>query len=122
MSRYSLPGLALAGLLVAVPLRAASAPPVLDEQALAARIDHWIDTRLEKEKVPPAPPADDAEFFRRLSLDLNGRIPSYFQLIDFLDDTRQDRRRLWIDELMDGADNAGLYCQVQSTALRRPRP
>jgi hypothetical protein len=119
MSRYSLPGLVLAGLLFAVPPRASCAPPVLDEQVLAARIDSWIDARLEKEKVPPAPPADDTEFFRRLSLDLNGRIPSYSQLIDFLDDTRQDKRRLWIEELMDGADNAGLYVQHFSHFWRR---
>ena len=61
----------------------------------------------------------DAEFFRRLSLDLNGRIPSYSQLADFLDDTRKDRRRLWIDELMDGPDNAPLYVQHFTHFWRR---
>ena len=114
MSRYALPGLALAGLLIAAPPRANGAPAVLDEQALSERIDQLIDERLAKEKVPPAPPADDAEFFRRLSLDLNGRIPSYSQLADFLDDTRKDRRRLWIDELMGGADNG------RTNTSRRP--
>jgi hypothetical protein len=119
MSRYTLPGLALAGLLFAAPPRANCAPAVLDEQALSGRIDQLIDERLAKEKVPPAPPADAAEFFRRLSLDLNGRIPSYSQLADFLDDTRKDRRRLWIDELMDGADNAPLYVQHFTHFWRR---
>jgi hypothetical protein len=119
MSRSTLTGLVLAGLLFAAPPRANSAPAVLDEQALAARIDQLIDERLAKEKVPPAPPAGDAEFFRRLSLDLNGRIPSYSQLADFLDDTRKDRRRQWIDELMDGADNAPLYVQHFTHFWRR---
>jgi hypothetical protein len=119
MSRSTLPGLALAGLLFAAPQRAESAPGALGEQALAARIDQRIDERLAKEQVPPAPPAGDAEFFRRLSLDLNGRIPSYSQLADFLDDTRTDKRRLWIDELMDGADNAPLYVQHFTHFWRR---
>jgi hypothetical protein len=111
--------LVLAGLLFAAPVWADSTPAVLDEQALAARIDHWIDERLAREKVPPAPPTDDAEFFRRLSLDLNGRIPSYSQLADFLDDPRKDRRRRWIDELIDGADNAPLYARHFTHFWRR---
>jgi hypothetical protein len=48
---------------------------------------------------PPAR-ADDAEFFRRLSLDLLGRTPSITELQDFLDDDRADKRSLWIDELL----------------------
>jgi hypothetical protein len=119
MPRYLPPGLVLAGLLFAAPSRAASAPVVLDAPALAARIDHWIDARLAKEKVPPAPPAEDAEFFRRLSLDLNGRIPSYAQLADFLDDPRKDKRRLWIDELLDGPENASLYVRHFTHFWRR---
>jgi hypothetical protein len=95
------------------------ADAVLDAQALSIRIDKLIDERLAKEKVPPAPIADDAEFFRRLSLDLNGRIPSYSQLADFLDDTREAKRRLWIDELMDGRDNAPFYVQHFTHFWRR---
>lgn len=67
----------------------------------------------------PAALADDAEFFRRLSLDLNGRIPSLAQPADFLDDTRADKRRLWIDELVDGSDNAPLFVQHFTHFWRR---
>ena len=38
------------------------------------RIDALIDQQFREAGVPAAPLADDAEFFRRLSLDLNGRI------------------------------------------------
>jgi hypothetical protein len=117
MIRYSLCLLLLAGLLTQDKAR--GAPPVLDAQGLADRIDGFIEQRLKKEQIPPAPVADDAEFFRRLSLDLNGRVPSYAQLADFLDDTRKDRRRLWIDELMDGPDNAPLYVQHFTHFWRR---
>jgi Protein of unknown function (DUF1553)/Protein of unknown function (DUF1549) len=77
--------------------------PVLDEQAMAARIDQLLSTRWA-DKVKPAARADDAEFFRRLSLDLNGRIPSITHLKDFLDDTRPNKRAIWVNKLMDGRD------------------
>ena len=41
------------------------------------------------------------------------------QLADFLDDTRSDKRRLWIDELLDGPDNAPLYVQHFAHFWRR---
>jgi hypothetical protein len=111
--------LVVAGLLSLGLQSACGVPPVQDAPALSARIDELIGVRLGEEKVPPAPPADDAEFFRRLSLDLNGRIPSLAQLADFLDDTRPDKRRLWIDELLDGPDNAPLYVRHFTHFWRR---
>src|SRR5205807_1941288 len=96
---------------------------VLSPEEMAARINlyiaaRWEEVRAEKTEVRPAPPADDAEFFRRLSLDLNGRIPSITQLTDFLDDTREDKRRLWADELMQGRDNQDLYVNHFATYWR----
>src|SRR4051812_17308051 len=46
---------------------------VLDAAALAARIDAAVNARLAERGVKPAPRADDAEFLRRVSLDLTGR-------------------------------------------------
>src|SRR5262245_12058004 len=43
---------------------------------LAERIDRLIDAKLTAEKVPASPQADDAEFLRRVSLDITGVIPS----------------------------------------------
>ena len=117
---YPSSALVLTGLLTLEPdssLRRAN--PYKVPGLFSARIDELIGLRLAKEKIPPAPPADDAEFFRRLSLDLNGRIPSLTQLVDFLDDTRTDKRRLWVDELLDGPDNASLYVQHFAHFWRR---
>src|SRR5262249_32853303 len=50
--------------------------------------------------VQPAAVADDAEFFRRVSLDLVGRIPSITEIRDFLDDDRPDKRQLWVDRML----------------------
>ena len=99
--------------------KAQGASPVRDARAMSARIDELIAARLARQGVPAAPRAEDAEFFRRLSLDLNGRIPSVAQLRDFLDDTRADKRRLWIEELLAGRDNAGLYVNHFTNVWRR---
>jgi hypothetical protein len=119
MVRCPRSALILAGLLSLGLESACAAPPVLDARALSARIDERIGVRLAQEKIPPAPLADDAEFFRRLSLDLNGRIPALPQLMDFLDDPRPDKRRLWIDELLDGSANAPLYVRHFTHFWRR---
>ena len=119
MSRCASSALVLTGLLTLGLTRAFATPPEPDAQALSARIDDLIGLHLAKEEIPPAPPADDAEFFRRLSLDLNGRIPAVTQLVDFLDDTRSDKRRLWVNELLDSPDNAPLYVQHFTHFWRR---
>src|ERR1700728_3035913 len=85
-------------------VQAESPAPLLDEQALAARIDQLLSARWTDKGVKPAARADDAEFFRRLSLDLNGRIPSITHLKDSLDDARPNKRQIWVNKLMDGRD------------------
>lgn len=91
----------------------------LDAKALAARIDERIGTRLAKDGVPAAPLAEDAEFFRRLSLDLNGRIPAIVQLRDYLDDRRPNKRHAWVQELIEGRENEPLYIAHFANAWRR---
>src|SRR5262245_55135951 len=95
---------------LALLLLAVASPAFADDAAkLSSRIDELIAAKWAKAKVEPAPDADDAEFFRRLALDLTGRIPSLALARDFLDDDRPDKRRLWADELLDGPDFADRY-------------
>ena len=61
-----------------------------DAAALAALIDRHVEARLRAERVPPAGPADDAEFLRRVYLDLHGVVPTAEQAARFLADTRPD--------------------------------
>jgi Protein of unknown function (DUF1553)/Protein of unknown function (DUF1549) len=92
MKSLWLPAVLLA---LAPALRAADS----DVEQLAAKIDERIAGAWGKE-VKPARIADDAEFFRRVHLDLAGRIPSVTAARDFLDDTRPDKRRLWVDRIL----------------------
>jgi hypothetical protein len=73
---------------------------LLDAEALSAKIDQLIAAEWAAKGATPAPLADDAEYFRRLSLDITGRTPSITLLKDFMDDPRPDKRRLWVDILM----------------------
>lgn len=79
-----------------------------DVRALAARIDQRIAAAWGAD-VKPAPAADDAEFFRRVHLDLAGRIPSVTEVRDFLEDDRPDKRRLWVDRILAGDPDDSSY-------------
>src|SRR5262245_46826964 len=56
-------------------------------EPLHVRIDRLIE---KKPDFTPAPPAGDAEFLRRIYLDLIGRIPSVAQAKEFLADSSAD--------------------------------
>src|SRR5262249_25804796 len=51
----------------------------------------------------------DAEFFRRVHLDLAGRIPSVTEVRDFLEDDRPDKRRLWVDRILQADPDDSSY-------------
>lgn len=72
----------------------------LNAAALAALIDRHIDTRLKAEGIRPAGTADDAEFLRRVYLDLHGVVPTAEQAARFLDDPDANRRTRLIDTLL----------------------
>jgi hypothetical protein len=70
-----------------------------DVEALAAKIDERIAAAWPSD-LKPAPVTGDAEFFRRVHLDLAGRIPSVTEARDFLDDDRPNKRRLWVERIL----------------------
>jgi hypothetical protein len=74
---------------------------VLDAQALAAHIDQLLASRWAAQAVKPAALAEDAEFLRRVYLDLAGRIPPVREVDDFLKDTRADKRQRLVERLLD---------------------
>lgn len=79
-----------------------------DPAAVARLIDQEIQKKLDAGKVKASPLADDAEFLRRVYLDLTGRIPTAEKAAAFLDSKNPDKRRLLIDELLT-SPNYGQY-------------
>jgi len=63
-------------------------------------IDAEIMKKLEEAKIPTSPLADDAEFLRRVYLDLTGRIPTCEQTVNFLKNRDPYKRTKLIDELL----------------------
>lgn len=84
-----------------VPEKPALSPAVRDALALAARIDQLIENRWKEQDVKPSSRADDAEFLRRVYLDIAGRIPRVAEVREFLDDTSSDKRVRVVEKLLD---------------------
>lgn len=72
----------------------------LDAQQLARHVDARIDEALRKEGLPASPSASDAEFIRRLWLDLHGVIPPADRVAAFLAAASPDKRAQLIDEAL----------------------
>jgi hypothetical protein len=71
--------------------------PTLSPQQV---VDHYIDACLKEAGLTPAPPADDANFLRRLTLDLVGRIPTVEETHAFLASSDANKRVALIERLM----------------------
>lgn len=63
-------------------------------------IDRFVGQKLEKAGVQAAPLTDDLAFLRRVTLDIQGVVPTPEQLRAFRADQRPDRRRRLIDQLL----------------------
>lgn len=102
--RIRLVWLAGLALLLAVGPAPAAGPPrstPSDVQALAEKIDALLAQRWDSAGATPAPRADDAEFLRRVYLDLSGRIPTVAEARSFLADKRADKRTRLVAEILD---------------------
>ncbi|HEX7446188.1 MAG TPA: DUF1549 and DUF1553 domain-containing protein [Pirellulales bacterium] len=84
----------------------------LDAAELAARIDEILAADWQVSQVSVAPPADDAEFLRRVYLDIAGKIPSVAEAREFLDDTRPDKRRRLTEDLVNRGSFAAHFANV----------
>jgi hypothetical protein len=68
--------------------------------ALSRRIDAYIARKCAEAGVVPAPRAEDTVYFRRLYLDLAGKIPSLLDSRDFVQNPDPDKRWFWTEQLL----------------------
>lgn len=98
---------------------ATKAAPAGASEASVERLTHAIDTafdRFWKENgITPATLADDAEFLRRASLDIMGRIPSPTEVRTFLAGKDPKKRAKVVDEMLGRTG----YLNHFSTVLRQ---
>ena len=74
-----------------------------EARTLAATIDRFLAAKWAEAKIQPAVPADDAEFLRRVSLDLTGKIATVAEVRAFLDDPQPDKRERLVGRLLESA-------------------
>lgn len=72
----------------------------------ASPIDTLVRAKLRKLGIVPSDRCTDAEFLRRVSLDLTGTLPTAGEVEAFLADTRTDKRERLIDALLESPNYA----------------
>jgi hypothetical protein len=86
--------------------------------AEAAEIDVHLAARWQEHAVEPSPPLDDAQFVRRIHLELAGRIPTYEETVAFLRDTASDKRDQLIERLLASPDYVSHFYNYWADVLR----
>ena len=68
----------------------------------AKKIDQLVEANYAKTNTKPNAETTDAQFVRRIYLDITGTIPTYQQTLKFLNAKESNKRSLLIDELLSG--------------------
>jgi hypothetical protein len=90
-------------------------------------VDDLIDKKLRLLNLSPSPPCTDAEFIRRLWLDLCGVLPTPEEVKVFVEDPRPDKRDRLIDRLLGRPEYVDYWAHKWSDLLlvssrRLPQP
>jgi len=75
-------------------------------QDLAHRLDAELQSVWTRANVTASAPSDDAEFLRRVTLDIAGRIPTTFEVRTFRADSSTQKRSVCIDRLLESPEYA----------------
>lgn len=99
----------------------AVAPLALAQEPLHTRIDRFIASGYPEYEKKAAPLASDAEFLRRVTLDLTGTIPTVNEARAFFDDPSPSKRERLIDRLLDGPGYSRRMAQFFDVVLMERR-
>lgn len=100
-------------------------PPAMgaaEQQPVRQVIDAEVQAVWQREKAAPARGASDAEFLRRIYLDLVGTIPTADEADAFLRDSAADKRARLIDKLLDDPRYAEQQANVWDLLFFGRRP
>lgn len=111
------------GALLALSSAQATEPVTVDTETVShAQIDQLIEAGFTRWDVAPAERCSDAEFIRRITLDLTGTIPSAEATRSFLADSAPDKRTALIDKLLASESFARHMAVVFDVMLMERRP
>jgi len=85
------------------------------------RIDELVFAKLRKLGIPPSDLSSDAEFLRRIYLDVIGTLPTPEEVTRFLADPSTDKRRRWIEHLLARPEFADFWALKWGDLLRVKR-
>lgn len=87
-------------------------------------VDESLNAAFKNQELIPAPPATDAEFLRRVSLDVRGVIPTIEETIAFLQDENPAKRQALIEQYLNdplrGENWAAYWDKVLVGSLEQP--
>ena len=86
--------------------------------AEANYIDRQVNRRLQQLRILPSPRSRDAEFVRRVHLDVTGLLPTTETTTQFLADDSPEKRRLLIDKLLETPEHAKFMALKWGDILR----
>lgn len=109
----------LAALTSFLPVRPeAEAKPALPAPAdVSRRLDALFEKGWADRRLAPSPDASDAEFLRRLSLDLRGTIPAPDEVSAFLADRAADKRARKTADYLASPEHADYFARVFTETL-----
>ncbi len=81
-------------------------------------VDEWVDAKLRRAHVVPAPVCSDEVFVRRVHLDLLDALPTAATTRAFLDDQRPDKRARLVDELLERPEFADVQAMDWADVLQ----
>ncbi|MEE2640948.1 MAG: DUF1549 domain-containing protein [Planctomycetota bacterium] len=75
--------------------------PISETLSVSRKIDELVAAGLKKRNLQANDPISDEVFVRRVYLDIAGRIPSYAETVEFLEESSGNKRQHLIDQLLD---------------------
>lgn len=84
-------------------------------------VDTAVFNKLRLLGIPASERSDDSTFLRRVSLDITGALPSEEKVREFLADTRENKRDLLIDELLESTAYADHFANKWNFVLRNKK-
>eukprot|EP00913_Durusdinium_trenchii_P008928 g8394.t1 len=100
-----------------MPAAVDSARAADSDVEVVKKINQYIRQAWKDNEIESSPRASDGEFARRASLDIVGHIPTYEQLMTFLEDESPDKRARFVDMLLADSDYIRNWTNIWANIL-----